>query len=147
MSRTTLDELVLMVMRDKATKKRSASSKQRVSDSSGKRKRARVVPSVPDREKVSTPPVRRPKEQVTSVRKEKKRARRAGSSKRSYSRRCSDLPGAVRLWESPLNEELLMKWNQALDRYSEICTKFCEKQRDNAVRGDIESHKEYLTSW
>ena len=38
-----------------------------------------------------------------------------------------------------------MKWNQALDRYAEICTKFCKKQRDNAVRGDIESHKEYLT--
>ena len=146
MSRTTLDELVLMVVRDKATKKRSASSSRKSNeDGSGKRKRARVVPSVPDREQVSTPPVRRPKAQVTTVRKEKKRARRAGSSKRSYSRRCSDLPGAVRLWESPLNEELLMKWNQALDRYSEICTKFCEKQRDNAVRGDIESHKEYLT--
>ena len=78
MSRTTLDELVLMVVRDKATKKRSASSSRKSNeDGSGKRKRARVVPSVPDREQVSTPLVRRPKAQVTTVRKEKKRARRA----------------------------------------------------------------------
>ena len=69
MSRTTLDELVLMVVRDKATKKRSASSKKRVSEENGKRKRARVVPSVPNRETVSTPPVRHPKAQVSSVRK------------------------------------------------------------------------------
>ena len=151
MAKTTLDELFLMVVRNKATKKRSASSE----DGSGKHKRSRIThrekvstPSVyrskalvtsAHREKVSTPSVYRSKALVTSAGKEKvRKSTQTGSSNTSYFRRCSDLPGAVRLWESPLNEELLMKWNQALDRYAEICTKFCKKQRDNAVRGDIE---------